>query len=150
MNIAELSEKETPFYLYDTGILRNNLEKLKEASDRYNYKVHYAVKANANIPVLQMVKDYGFGVDCVSGGEIERSISAGFKGDQVVFAGVGKSDREIEIALSHNIFCFNLRVNCFCFFHFIFQCRVKYKSSFANTNAAKIWAWVSTSLSFYF
>jgi len=107
MNIAELSEKETPFYLYDTGILRNNLEKLKEASDRYNYKVHYAVKANANIPVLQMVKDYGFGVDCVSGGEIERSISAGFKGDQVVFAGVGKSDREIEIALSHNIFCFN-------------------------------------------
>ena len=70
--------------------------------------MHYAVKANANKRILQTMKAAGLGVDCVSGGEIEAALRAGFKGDSIVFAGVGKNDWEIKLALENGIFCFNV------------------------------------------
>jgi len=107
VKIRELLERKTPFYLYDMTVLGKNLGSLKKAADHYGYKVHYAVKSNARLEILRKVKDYGFGVDCVSGGELLQSLKAGYTGSEIVFAGVGKSDDELRLGLKHDIFCFN-------------------------------------------
>ena len=100
---------ETPFYYYDTALLRATLAAIaKEVAPYPNYHVHYAMKANANPRLLQVIQQAGLGADCVSGGEVQRAIDAGFPADKIVYAGVGKSDREILTALQHNIFCFNV------------------------------------------
>jgi diaminopimelate decarboxylase len=97
----------TPFYYYDLDVLRSTLDTIKQESSGCGCKVHYAVKANHNPRILKLIASYGFGADCVSGNEITAAVEAGFKPSEIVFAGVGKSDKEIETALSHNIFCFN-------------------------------------------
>ncbi len=100
---------ETPFYYYDTALLRATLAAIaKEVAQYPNYHVHYAMKANANPRLLEIIQRAGLGVDCVSGGEVQRAIDAGFPADKIVYAGVGKSDREILTALQHDIFCFNV------------------------------------------
>lgn len=105
--VNKFREMDTPFYYYDLNLLRKTLESIKKETDKYNYEVHYAVKANANNKILQIIREYGFGADCVSGNEIIRSLESGFTPDRIVFAGVGKSDDEIITGLHHNIFCFN-------------------------------------------
>lgn len=97
----------TPFYYYDIDLLKSTLELVSSESAKYGYIVHYAIKANANKKILKIINDYSFGADCVSGNEIKRAIEVGFNPDKVVYAGVGKSDKEINIALDNNIFCFN-------------------------------------------
>ncbi|MBR6964028.1 MAG: diaminopimelate decarboxylase [Prevotella sp.] len=100
---------DTPFYYYDTRVLRDTLSSIRQELGKHdNWHVHYAVKANANPKVLNIIREAGFGVDCVSGGEIEASLKAGFPASKIVFAGVGKSDWEINIGLDSNIFCFNV------------------------------------------
>lgn len=100
---------QTPFYYYDTDLLRNTLEAIKAETGRHeNFIVHYAVKANANPQLLTIIKNAGLGADCVSGGEIEAAFAAGFTPSSIVYAGVGKSDWEINLALDKNIFCFNV------------------------------------------
>lgn len=107
--IEQLGNKPTPFYYYDTELLQETLDAvLKETSDKENYHIHYAVKANANPQILNIIKNAGIGVDCVSGGEIEASLKAGFPSDKIVYAGVGKSDWEIQLGLRNDIFCFNV------------------------------------------
>ena len=99
----------TPFYYYDTKVLRDTLDCIKNEIRKYpHYDVHYAVKANANHKVLTIIRESGLGADCVSGGEIRAAIKAGVPASQVVFAGVGKADWEIELGLEHGIFCFNV------------------------------------------
>ena len=99
----------TPFYYYDTTLLRQTLTTIKdEIKKNDNYHLHYAVKANANPKVLRIISEAGFGADCVSGGEIKAALEAGFKPDDIVYAGVGKSDWEINLGLDNNIFCFNV------------------------------------------
>jgi len=98
---------ETPFYYYDLEVLRSTLEVVKKESDNSGYKVHYAVKANSNTRILKIISSYGFGADCVSYNEINAAIAAGFNPSEIVFAGVGKTDKEINAALRDNIFCFN-------------------------------------------
>lgn len=98
---------KTPCYLYDLDLLDNTLSDLREASSLFGYHVHYAMKANVNEKVLQLISSYGFGADCVSGSEINKAIETGFLPHQIVFAGVGKSDEEINTALKAGIFCFN-------------------------------------------
>ena len=99
----------TPFYYYDSCLLRKTIEIIKEDVAKYtNFKVHYAVKANANPKILKIISDSGLGADCVSGGEIEASIKAGFNSENIVYAGVGKSDWEIKLGLDSDIFCFNV------------------------------------------
>lgn len=100
---------ETPFYYYDTDLLRATLSEIrKEAGKHENYVVHYAVKANANPKILNIICQAGLGADCVSGGEIEACVKAGFKPSSIVYAGVGKSDWEINLGLDKDIFCFNV------------------------------------------
>ncbi len=99
----------TPFYYYDTKVLRGTLAAIHSRVDDYeNYKVHYAIKANANPKVLALISESGLGADCVSGGEIRAAIKAGFPADKIVFAGVGKADWEINLGLDYGIFCFNV------------------------------------------
>jgi len=99
----------TPFYYYDMELLRQTLNTINsEAGKHEGFVVHYAVKANANPKVLRAIRQAGLGVDCVSGGEIEASVRAGFPSSKIVFAGVGKSDWEINLGLDHDIFCFNV------------------------------------------
>src|ERR1700759_3885598 len=95
---------ETPFYYYDLGFLRKNLEACKTASDKYGFHVHYAMKANFNPKVLEAIQSHEFGADCVSGNEVKAAIANGFDKGKVVFAGVGKSDKEINLALDTDIF----------------------------------------------
>ncbi|KGF38383.1 diaminopimelate decarboxylase [Prevotella bivia DNF00650] len=107
--IEKFKDIETPFYYYDSDILRHTLRTIsEEISKHIGFHVHYAIKANANPDVLNIIKEYNLGADCVSGGEIERSINSGFPAKKVVYAGVGKADWEIELALDHDIFCFNV------------------------------------------
>ena len=107
--IEKFEQKETPFYYYDTPLLRQTLRAINDEVGRHdNWHVHYAVKANANPKVLNIIREAGLGVDCVSGGEIETVLNAGFSASKIVFAGVGKSDWEINIGLDAGIFCFNV------------------------------------------
>jgi diaminopimelate decarboxylase len=97
----------TPFYYYDLDVLRSTLEVVKKESANSGYKIHYAVKANHNPRILKIISFYGFGADCVSGNEIAAAINSGFSPSEIVFAGVGKTDKDIEAALKANIYCFN-------------------------------------------
>ena len=100
---------QTPFYYYDTKVLRDTLSAINQEVAKYpNYSVHYAVKANANPKVLTIIRESGMGADCVSGGEIRAAIRAGFPASKIVFAGVGKADWEINLGLEYGIFCFNV------------------------------------------
>ena len=108
-SVDELNSIVTPYYYYDTQLLRKTLEVIKQECEKHeNFHVHYAVKANANPKILRIISQYGFGADCVSGGEIKAAIEAGFPADKVVYAGVGKSDWEINLGLEKGIACFNV------------------------------------------
>ena len=109
MNIDNIPGTTTPFYLYDTDLLRSTLDAIHtEVQHMPHLHVHYAVKANANPIILREVLAAGLGIDCVSGGEIQTVLDAGFPASQIVFAGVGKADWEIRLALDAGIFCFNV------------------------------------------
>jgi len=105
----KLERIQTPFYYYDTELLRNTLRVINdEARKHEGFCVHYAVKANANPKVLRIIREAGLGADCVSGGEIEAALRAGFPSNKIVYAGVGKADWEINLGLDNDIFCFNV------------------------------------------
>lgn len=98
----------TPFYYYNMKLLQDTLDVVKAESGKYGYHVHYAIKANANPRILSMIAANGLGADCVSGGEVQAALDAGFPADKIVFAGVGKADWEINLGLDNDIFCFNV------------------------------------------
>ena len=107
--IDKLERMQTPFYYYDAELLRNTLRVINdEAKKHEGFCVHYAVKANANPKVLRIIREAGLGADCVSGGEIEAALRAGFPSNKIVYAGVGKADWEINLGLDNDIFCFNV------------------------------------------
>ena len=107
--VSRFQALETPFYYYDTQLLRRTLAQIVSECGKYEkYVVHYAVKANANPKLLAIIRESGLGADCVSGGEIRAAIQAGMLPQRIVFAGVGKADWEINLALAHDIFCFNV------------------------------------------
>lgn len=105
--VDKFQRLRTPFYYYDTDLLRRTLAEVRHnlSSDMH---VHYAVKACANPKVLGIIAQAGLGADCVSGGEIQAALHAGFPADKIVYAGVGKSDWEIELGLDAGIFAFNV------------------------------------------
>jgi len=107
--IERFQKVRTPFYYYDTVLLRKTLDMLRqEAQSHPNFRIHYAIKANANPKLLKIISSYGLGADCVSGGEIQRALENGFAPQSIVFAGVGKTDEEIILALDAHILCFNV------------------------------------------
>lgn len=106
--IARFADLETPFFYYDLSLLRKTLEAAAAAARPYRFHIHYALKANANREILQPIAAAGFGADCVSGNEVLHAVKNGFAPEKIVFAGVGKTDKEIITALAHDIFCFNV------------------------------------------
>src|SRR4051812_24055642 len=92
--IHKFERTETPFYYYDLALLQQTLKACAEAADPFQYHVHYALKANFNPKVLQAVQAVGFGADCVSGNEVKAAVAHGFDKGKIVFAGVGKADKE--------------------------------------------------------
>ena len=101
----------TPFYLYDLALLSETIKVLLQAYNKYftqPQNIHYAIKANNNAHILTLISMHGLGADCVSGGEILEAIQNGFNPHKIVFAGVGKLDWEIELALNKGIFAFNV------------------------------------------
>lgn len=107
--VEKFKDIQTPFYYYNTDLLKATLATINAETSKYeNYHVHYAVKANANPTILSIIKDAGLGADCVSGGEVEAALKAGFAPEKIVFAGVGKSDWEIRLSLEAGISCFNV------------------------------------------
>ncbi len=105
--ISALQKFKTPYFFYDLDVLRNTLQKIKKHAISKGFHVHFALKANNQPRVLEVIKEAGLGADCVSGGEVQRAVDSGFSPNEIAFAGVGKSDDEIELALKHDIFCFN-------------------------------------------
>ena len=106
--IAErLTALQTPFYLYDMDLLRLTLESAVSMAARYGYQLHYAIKANYDPRLLEMIRQYGLGIDCASGNEVRCAIEAGFDPAKIVYAGVGKKDDELRYAISQGIFAIN-------------------------------------------
>lgn len=107
--LERFRELRTPFYYYDTPLLKRTLETVREQlRDRPLWQVHYAVKANANPGILEIIAGASLGADCVSGGEIQAALDAGFPASGIVYAGVGKADWEIRLALEQRIQRFNV------------------------------------------
>ncbi|MGO1243020.1 MAG: diaminopimelate decarboxylase [Sphingobacterium sp.] len=106
--LERIAGAETPFYYYDLDLLNDTLDQVKAAADKRGFHVHYALKANFNERLLDLIQSKGFGADCVSGAEVQKSIDKGFTPEKITFAGVGKSDKEIITALKHGIFAFNV------------------------------------------
>lgn len=103
-----LADLATPLYYYDLDLLRRTAEVAHYWSGLFEIQVHYAIKANTHPGVMKILQKVGFGADCVSGGEIVHAVEQGFDADKIVFAGVGKTDEEIRIAIEEDIFCFNV------------------------------------------
>lgn len=107
--VEKFATIETPFYYYDVELLKKTLAVALQEASRYNgFNIHYAIKANFNPKLLQIIGDAGIGADCVSGGEVQAALKAGISAGKIVFAGVGKTDKEISAALDAGIFCFNV------------------------------------------
>lgn len=105
--LSSFQSIETPFYFYDMELLNETLSLYTLLIKKYDYSAHYALKANANDKILSVIQKAGLGADCVSGNEVALAVRAGFSPDKIVYAGVGKSDKEIKIALKAGIFSFN-------------------------------------------
>lgn len=105
--IKAIEHIETPCYFYDMDILDKTIDTIKKYSSKYGFKIHYAMKANFEQRIIKHMAQAGLGADCVSGGEVERAIACGIPSEEIVFAGVGKSDPEIIYGLDNDIFCFN-------------------------------------------
>ncbi len=99
---------QTPFYYYDIALLKKTLDTIKKETGKYGYHQHYAIKANAHPRILSLIARYGFGADCVSGGEIKAALDAGFPVSKIAYAGVGKADWEINLGLDNDIAFFNV------------------------------------------
>ncbi|MDR0754228.1 MAG: diaminopimelate decarboxylase, partial [Prevotellaceae bacterium] len=105
--VEKFRKIQTPFYFYDTELLKQTAQAVMTEAEKFGYAVHYALKANSNHKILKILSAAGFGADCVSANEIVRAVECGFNPNQIAYAGVGKTDREINTALDLEIFTFN-------------------------------------------
>lgn len=105
--IRKFQQSPTPFYFCDIDLLQQTLSVAKKSADAYGYHIHYALKANFDERLLKIIHSHGFGADCVSGAEVKKAAETGFSAADIFFAGVGKTDAEITIALERGIGCFN-------------------------------------------
>ena len=103
-----ITEFGTPTYIYSERRIRNNFRQIQSVFSSINAHVHYSAKANANLSILRILHASGSGIDVVSGGELFRALQAGFHANQVVFAGVGKTESEIRYALQEGVGWFNV------------------------------------------
>ena len=96
-------EVGTPTYVYSSAMVRDRFVRLDEALVDVPHRIHYTLKANSNAGLLRLLKELGAGVDVVSGGELFRALRLGFTGDDVVFGGVGKTDKELREAVQAGV-----------------------------------------------
>ncbi len=109
VNLHTLAEDVgTPFYCYSSATLTRHYQVLTKAFAGTNHQICYAVKANSNQAVLKTLTDLGAGLDVVSEGELRRALALGVSGSRIVFSGVGKSAREMSLALREGVSCFNV------------------------------------------
>ena len=109
ISVDEIEKKfDTPAYVYSKKSILDSYRSFEEAFKTSNHLICFAVKANPNLAILNLLANHGAGFDIVSGGELQRVIAA--KGDpkKVVFSGIGKSSKEIELAIHHQILAFNI------------------------------------------
>ncbi len=106
--VSHFNGLKTPFYYYDVDLLQNTLKSVHREIDGFPFHVHYALKANVNRKLLNIIQKEGLGADCVSGNEVRRALEVGFTKEHIVFAGVGKTDDEISYSLENEIFSFNV------------------------------------------
>jgi len=107
--VAQLAERfGSPLYIYSRAALEQHYLGFDQAFGEHPHQICYAVKANSNIAVLDILARLGAGFDIVSGGELERVLRAGGSPDKIVFSGVGKTAEEMEMALKAGIHCFNV------------------------------------------
>jgi diaminopimelate decarboxylase len=104
---ALAEEYGTPVYVYSSKCFIEKFTQLDKALSKHPHLICYSVKSNSNINILRMMHSAGCGMDVVSGGEIYRAIAAGVEPEKIVYAGVGKTSSEIELALSTGIRMFN-------------------------------------------
>ncbi len=105
--IRRFEKLPTPFYYYDVELLKRTLSEYTSLIKKYGYNAHYAIKANAEPRILEIIQKASLGADCVSGNEVKLAVKSGFAPSKIVYAGVGKSDKEIRAALKAGIFSFN-------------------------------------------
>lgn len=105
---TDIPNYSTPFYYYNLNLLEKTLKTAQQEAKKHNFHIHYALKANNNPEILSMIQSFGIGADCVSGNEITTAIAHDFPANKIFFAGVGKTDKEIQTAIKNNIFCFNV------------------------------------------
>lgn len=98
----------TPAYVYSVAAIKSQFERLDAALAGVPHRLHYSVKANSNLAILNILRSLGSGVDIVSGGEMYRAQTAGFKGSDIVFSGVGKTEREMVEALTAGVLMVNV------------------------------------------
>jgi len=109
VNVHEFSQKApTPYYLYSQAQISDNIQAVLKAGEGLNFLPCYALKANYNPAILKLVQKAGFGADVVSGGELLFALKAGFAPEKIVFAGVGKTETEIELAVNTGIHSLNI------------------------------------------
>ncbi len=109
VSVAELAEKYgTPLFIYSQSHLQSQYERLTEALQELNPNICYSVKGNSNRAVLEVLAQMGAGADIVSGGELYRALQAGFDPSKIAFAGVGKTEDEIEYAIKEDILYFTV------------------------------------------
>jgi diaminopimelate decarboxylase len=106
--ISKFRTIQTPFYYYEMDLLRETLSSCSKEAGRYDYFLHYALKANSNLVILSLISRSGYGADCVSGNEIRAALQNGFHPSHIMFSGVGKSDDEIRLALQQKIQSINV------------------------------------------
>ena len=107
-DFGRVEELATPFWYYDMDVFRKTVKLAASLSERYGIGAHYALKANVEPRLVSYIASKGFGADCVSGNEVKYAVKSGFARSSIVFAGVGKSDKEISDALDLGIGCFNV------------------------------------------
>lgn len=101
-------EVGTPCYVYSSAGIREQYARLRDALGSLDARLHYSVKANSSIAILALLRELGAGLDIVSGGELFRALKAGYTGKDIVFSGVGKTEREMEEALRAEVLLVNV------------------------------------------
>ena len=108
LDIDKLKKYETPYYYYNTSLLNETIDEVLRLSKLHNLKIHFSLKSNFNEKIVRLFASHEeLGADCVSGGEVNYALKF-FPADKIVFAGIGKTDKEIEKAVDAGIFCLNV------------------------------------------
>ena len=108
LDINQLKKYDTPYYYYNTLLLNETINEALRLAKQHNLKIHFSLKLNFNEKIVKIFACHEeIGADCISGGEVNYALKY-FQPEKIVFAGIGKTDKEIENAVDKGIFCLNV------------------------------------------